>query len=66
MQYKGTIGPWRHLGAGPSLLLTFLNLILNEAAPPSAVFRGWEPLRPASRRFSIQWRYIGRARDKVI
>jgi len=33
-----------HLGAGPSLLLTFLGLILNEAAPPSAVFRGWEPI----------------------
>ncbi len=52
-------------GAGPSLLLTFLGLILNEAAPPSANFRGWEPMRPASRRFSIRLRYTGRAKDKV-
>jgi len=52
-------------GAGPSLLLTFLGLILTEAAPPSAVFRGWEPMRPGSRRFSIRLRYTGRAKDKV-
>ena len=33
------------LGGWLSLLLTLLGLILNGAAPPSAVFRGWEPIR---------------------
>ena len=64
-QIVGPTVDFMEQGAGPSLLLTFLGLILNEAAPPSAVFRGWEPMRPASRRFSIRLRYIGRAKDKV-
>ena len=53
-----------HLGTGPSQPLTFLDLILNEAARPSALFRGWEPMRPASRRFCIGLRYTGRPRTK--
>ena len=35
---------------GPPSLLIYLDLILNEAAPPSVVFRGWGPVRPAWRR----------------
>ena len=38
-------------GGRPLSLLISLDAIPNEAAPPSALFRGWEPMRPASRRF---------------
>src|SRR6202451_4819141 len=31
------------------LPLIFQDVIPNEVAPPSAVFRGWEPMQPASR-----------------
>jgi len=44
-------------GGWSALAFDFLDGTLNEAAPPSAVFRGWEPMRPASRRFSIRLRY---------
>ena len=32
--------------------------------PALCAFRGWEPMRPASRRFSIGLRYTGRPRTK--
>ncbi len=45
-------------------LLIVLAPIPNEATPPSVVFIGWEPMRPASRRFSIRSRHAGRMKEK--
>ena len=52
-------------GGWPTLAFDFCWLILNEAAPPSAPFREWEPMRPASRGFPINLSYTRRANDKV-
>jgi hypothetical protein len=49
--------------AGP-LAFGFHYMIVSKAAPPSAVFRRWEPMRPASRRFSIRFLYAGRTKVK--
>src|SRR5216684_5996521 len=57
----------RRKGAGPSLLLTFLGLILNEAAPPSAVFRGWEPnaacIAQVFYPFALHWTRQGQSQN---
>jgi hypothetical protein len=39
------------------LPLIFQDVIPNEVAPRSAVFRGWEPMQPASRGFLVGLRY---------